>query len=177
MTLERCVRPLLNPALCCLAATVLAVGQDVKTAGTTAAATNSSSATPPPLLLTGIAAIGEKRLIYLTDVMTSQVIELVTGGGPAQGIELLQVDDRGMEAAWKVQIRHHGVESWLNFAAPSQLATAATVATLTAASGEAVILPEIKRAPSKNAGTMSNDTPSASLRKRPANSYPLPAGL
>ena len=130
------------------------------------------------MLLTGIAAIGTQRFVYLTNPVTSQSIVLMTCAPGTNGIELVKVQDEGLVAAWKVLIRQDGVERWLNFSAPSQKVTAGTIAILSATS----MVPadpsaDFKRPPPQNAGTMSNDTPSAALRKRPLNTFPLPGGL
>lgn len=130
------------------------------------------------MLLTGVAAIGTQRFVYVTNPVTSQSIELMTGGLGTNGIELVKVQDEGLVAAWKVLIRQDGVERWLNFAAPSQTATAGTIAILSATSMvSADPSADFKRPPPQNAGTMSNDNPSAALRKRPLNTFPLPGGL
>ena len=132
----------------------------------------------PSLLLTGIAAIGEQKFVYLSDTLTSQSIELVTGVPDTSGIELLKVQDEGLVACWRVLIRQRGTERWLNFAAPSQLNTSSSLAILIASSNVPAAPPaDYKRPPAQNPGTMSNDTPSSAVRKRPVNSYPLPGGL
>ena len=137
-----------------------------------------SPTSPDSLLLTGIAAIGTQKFVYLTNPVTSQSIELMSGTPGTDGIELLKVQDEGLVAVWKVLIRQNGIERWLNFAAPSQTATAGTIAILSATSPAPVVPPaDFKRPPPQNAGTMSNDTPSAAVRKRPLNSFPLPGGL
>ena len=148
------------------------------TANARPAAFLPAAAQPESLLLTGIAAIGTQRFVYLTNPVTSQSIELMSGAPTTNGIELVKVQDEGLVATWKVLIRQDGVERWLNFAAPSQTATAGTIAILSATS----MVPtdpvaDFKRPPPQNAGTMSNDTPSAALRKRPLNTFPLPSGL
>ena len=138
----------------------------------------ASSSAASSLLLTGIASIGEQKFVYLTDSNSSQMIELVSGVLSPSGIELLQVQDQGLVAAWKVLIRQKGTEHWLNFAAPSlQAASGGTAILSTTAAVPAAPSADFKRSPPQNAGTMSNDTPSAAVRKRPLNSFPLPAGL
>lgn len=133
---------------------------------------------PPSLLLTGIAAIGEQKFVYLSDPVTAQSIELVTGTPATNGIELLKVQDQGLVAGWKVLIRQKGTERWLTFAAPSQLNTSGSLAILSAPTSVPAAPPaHLKRQPAQNPGTMSNDTPSSAVRKRPLNSYPLPGGL
>ena len=132
----------------------------------------------PSLMLTGIASIGAQKFVYLSDPVTSQSIELVSGMAATNGIELLQVHDEGLVAEWKVLIKQHSTECWLNFAAPSQTATAGIIAILTGPTPAPAAPPaDFKRQPAKNPGTMSNDTPSSAVRKRSVNSYPLPGGL
>ncbi|MFN0078587.1 MAG: hypothetical protein ACKVY0_19175 [Prosthecobacter sp.] len=138
----------------------------------------ASSSDARSLLLTGIASIGERKFVYLTDSNSSQTIELVSGVLSPSGIELLKVQDQGFLAAWKVLIRQKGTEHWLNFAAPSlQAASGGTAILSTTAAVPALPLADLKRPPPQNAGTMSNDTPSAAVRKRSPHVFPLPAGL
>lgn len=129
------------------------------------------------LLLTGIATIGERKFVYLSDPVTAQAIELVTGMPGVNGVQLLKVQDDGFAATWKVLIKCQGSECWLNFAAPSQLSTAGSLAILSSATAPAAPPANFKRPPAQNPGTMSNETPSSAVSKRPLNSYPLPGGL
>lgn len=119
------------------------------------------------LLLTGIAAIGETKFIYLPHTSGVPSVELVTGLASSQG-----------------------QEHWLRFDPASQMpsgtavaiASAAAAGTLTrddSAATTAAPTPPAVKAPAQNAGTFANDpaldTPQQAQRRR--NNFPLPPGL
>ncbi len=54
-----------------------------------------AAALPESLLLTGIAAIGTQKYVYLTNPVTSQSIELISGAPGTNGIELVRCKMRG----------------------------------------------------------------------------------
>lgn len=170
-----------------------------------AAATESTvTATSPmvsEMLLTGIAAIGETRFIYLTHVSGSLSLELKAGPQATAhpgGIEILRVHDEGPTASWRVLVRSQGKVYWLSFAPaslvpsgsglatgiPADAATAAARAVQSPAPGNAATpaaepRPPAFKAPPSNPGTFSNDpskdTPTQARQRR--NNFPLPPGL
>lgn len=178
--------------LLCGIALSLAQGSDPSVQPTKAVEVGVQSLPPvTELLLTGIAAIGETKFIYLTHTSGVPSVELVTGAGAQPGgLEVLQVQDEGPTASWKVLVRSQGQEHWLRFAPASQMpsgtavavASAAAAGTLTrddSAATTAAPTPPAVKAPAQNAGTFANDpaldTPQQAQRRR--NNFPLPPGL
>lgn len=183
----------------------VAVGADANPAETASAGVlkadaNTSLPVISEMLLTGIAAIGKAKFIYLTHTSGKASMELMVGEGAPQeqpgGVEVLKVCDEGPPASWRVLVRNQGKEWWLSFAPASMvpsgsgLATGvpAAVAAPVVVSSQAgqpaavaqpqVLPPVIKAAPSRPAtfsSDPSKDTPDQRRQRR--NNFPLPPGL
>lgn len=127
----------------------------------------SSNASSPQerskLLLIGIAKIDESHFVYLLDRESGEAIEAGTKRIHSSGLELVEVKETAQSMEARVRLRKDGVEWWLSFAGASAVAAASPSPKPVRPVQPPLVV--IKRAPARNPGTFSNDSPSF---RRPA---------